>query len=142
MAQSNDTLYAHFGKSIPCKIIGITESFVLAHFIDSTVLLDSGSSSISKIPKKAIDSIYLSNPNEIIPNDPPPKVGNNLIASGVLTFISGISVFVGAQLDRLEEGIIVGGLSSMVSTVALINAGVVSNSQEPPPPAIKHVIVF
>ena len=94
------------------------------------------------IPKSLIDSIYVTYPSRFSEEKESAKVGSNLIASGVFTFVSAISIFVGVQLEQLEEAAFVAGISSVISTASLINAGVVSNAQEPPPTHLKHIIVF
>ena len=94
------------------------------------------------VSQNLIDSIYVFNPLRFSSNSTPAKVGTNLIVSGVTTFVSAISIFVGVQLEQLEEAAFVAGISSVISTASLINAGVVSNAQEPPPTHLKHIIVF
>jgi len=138
-AQLPDTLYYKHGVKQPCKIISINSW-------DVELSAKSGDSSLNEISvsQKLLDSAYTTSSFGVTHNQP--KVGTNLIVSGVTTFVSAISIFVCVQLEQLEEAAFVAGISSIISTflqsASLINAGVVSNAQEPPPPPLKHIIVF
>ena len=130
-----DTLYYKHGVKQPCKITSIN-----SWDVELSAKSDDSSLNEISVSQKLLDSAYTTSSFGVTHNQP--KVGTNLIVSGVTTFVSAISIFVGVQLEQLEEAAFVAGISSVISTASLINAGVVSNAQEPPPKNLKHIIVF
>ena len=138
-AQLTDTLYYKNGDKRPCKIAVVNDFALSAIVVDSATQ----TAKYQAISKDILDSCYVTNPSDYdIKANSSVTVGNNLIVSGVMTLVSSVAIIVGAQLDRFKEGAIVAGVAALISTATLINAGVVSNSKEPPPPELKHIIVY
>jgi len=138
-AQLTDTLYYKNGDKTPCKI-AVMNKLALAVFI-----ADSATQTLKyrAITKSVLDSCYVTNPSDYDTTaNSSVTVGNNLIVSGVMTLVSSVAIIVGAQLDKFKEGAIIGGVAQLISTATLINAGVVSNSKEPPPAKLNHIIVY
>jgi hypothetical protein len=138
-AQVTDTLYYKNGDKTPCKIAVMNNSALAVYIVDSATQ----TLKYQAITKSILDSSYVTHPGaHNLTSIADETVGNNLIVSGVMTLVSSVAIIVGAQLDRFKEGAIVAGVAALISTATLINAGVVSNSKEPPPPELKHIIVY
>ena len=141
-SQLTDTLYYKNGDKRPCKIASMHINDLAVFFVDSATK----TAKLQTVPTTILDSCYLMSPsNYDMTTSSPPKTGNNLIASGVMTLVGSAAIIVGSQLDKFKEGAIIGAVASLISTATLINAGVVSNSKEPPPPPppkLNHIIVY
>jgi hypothetical protein len=137
-AQLTDTLYYKNGDKTPCKIAVMNKLALAVYIVDSATQTPK----YQAVSKDILDSSYVTHPSAHDMFSTGETVGNNLIVSGVMTLVSSVAIIVGAQLDRFKEGAIVAGVAALISTATLINAGVVSNSKEPPPPELKHIIVY
>ena len=137
--QFKDTVYYNSGDKVSARIT-VLDGDDLGFY----VVTNNGELLFKVLPKYLFDSVYVSSPSKFISELQPPKVGTNLIVSGIMSLVATGAAVIGAWLNNLEAGLAVSGIASIVSVSALINAGVVSNSQEPPSieKELPNVIVF